>query len=108
MCDTPVIGGRCGASAAWRQNGKLQIPNSKLQRKPKLQIPNDARAQPPGGWSLKLEASLDFGFWSLELFIFARAHTFFMELFFLPDGDACSRLAGAIGFPRRATLQVSP
>src|SRR6266404_3657207 len=42
-----------------------QIPNTKLQRNPKLQTPNGASLPPY--WSLEFGASLGFGFWDLEL-----------------------------------------
>jgi hypothetical protein len=44
---------------------KHQIPNTKLQRNPKLQIPKPVAGSLP--WSLGLGASLEFGVWSLEL-----------------------------------------
>src|SRR5438445_1549162 len=45
---------------------KLQIPSRKPQRNSKLQAPK--RGARSYGWSLRFGASLDFGFWSLELF----------------------------------------
>ena len=42
---------------------KHQIPNTKLQRNPKLQIPKPVAGSPP--WSLRLGASLVFGVWCL-------------------------------------------
>jgi hypothetical protein len=43
---------------------KHQIPNTKLQRNPKLQIPKPVAGSLP--WSLGLGASLEFGVWSFN------------------------------------------
>src|SRR6266487_4954466 len=43
---------------------KHQIPNTNLQRNPKLQIPKPVAGSLP--WSLGLGASLESGVWSLE------------------------------------------
>jgi hypothetical protein len=44
---------------------KLQIPNTKLQRNPKLQGPK--RGLTDLDWSLSFGASLELGAWNLEL-----------------------------------------
>jgi hypothetical protein len=43
---------------------KHQIPNTRLQRNPKLQIPKPVAGSLP--WSLELGASLEFGVWSFN------------------------------------------
>src|SRR5947199_36673 len=56
---------------------KSQIPNTKLQRNPKLQIPKPAAGSPP--WSLGVGASLGFGAWFLEFsFASQRLHRIYL------------------------------